>query len=82
MACGLAVVTNAAGQQSRLISQWDAGIATTGTVSDLIGALCHLEGDRRYCAELGANGRRAVETYLNWHRVARETIEVLDAVTM
>jgi len=80
MACGLAVVTNAAGQQSRLVRQWNAGIETTGTVADLTGALVRLARDRRYCAELGANGRRAVESYFNWRRVARETIEVLDDV--
>ena len=80
MACGLAVVTNASGQQSRLIRQWDAGIETSGTVADLTAALARLERDRRYCAELGANGRRAVETYFNWRRVARETTEVLEDV--
>jgi glycosyltransferase involved in cell wall biosynthesis len=80
MACGLAVVTNAAGQQSRLIRQWDAGTQTTGTVDDLLDALDRLERDRSDCARLGSNGRRAVETYFNWRRVAKETIEVLDGL--
>jgi glycosyltransferase involved in cell wall biosynthesis len=73
MASGLAVVTNAEGQQSRLIRQWNAGVQTTGTVTDLVETLSRLERDRVHCELLGRNGRRAVETYFNWHRVARET---------
>jgi glycosyltransferase involved in cell wall biosynthesis len=81
MACGLAVITRDAGQVAEIIRNSGVGLTTTGTTEDLADKITHLSEDRSLCAELGVNGRRAVEEYYNWGRVAGETEEILRQVT-
>ncbi len=80
MACGLAVVTRDAGQVAQIIRDRGVGLTTSGTAEDLADKITHLSEDRNLCAELGVNGRRAVEEYYNWDRVASGTERVLRQV--
>jgi glycosyltransferase involved in cell wall biosynthesis len=77
MACGLAIVTQADGQRGRVIRDRNSGLITSGSPEDLASKIQILENDRELCRRLGANGRRAVEEYYNWDRVAEETERVL-----
>ncbi len=77
MACGLAVIMQEGGQKGEIIREWDNGLITSGTPVDLADKIQFLEGDRKLCARLGENGRRAVIEYYNWDRVAAETEAVL-----
>lgn len=74
MACGLAIITQANGQRKEILLQCNSGLETTGTLDDFCTTLIKLEQDRHLCAQLGNNGRKAVENYFNWDRVADETI--------
>jgi len=38
----------------------------------LAAAVCRVLTDRELAAQLGQNGRRAVETHFNWDRVVRD----------
>jgi len=79
MASGLAVLSQDAGETGRIVRQWQAGLITTGAPEDLAERIAALERDRSLCRRLGRNGRRAVEEYYNWTRVAEETERVLRA---
>lgn len=80
MACGLAVVTQGDGQRRELINRWQAGLATTGEVEDLLRRLLALESDRSLCRKFGRNGRIAVEKFFNWQRAAIQTEEFLSSM--
>lgn len=77
MSCGLAVVTPRVGQCGEILDRWDNGLGISGGSQELADTLLFLEADRELCARLGNNGRKAVEEYYNWNRVAQETEEIL-----
>ena len=77
MASGLAVIAQDSGQTGRVVAEQECGVFTTGHPDDLAEKVLQLDGDRDFCHRLGQNGRRAVEEYYNWGRVAEETERVL-----
>jgi phosphatidyl-myo-inositol dimannoside synthase len=76
-ACGLAVVGGRSGGVPDAVREGETGIlvdpddpsAVAAGVSELLA-----NPERR--KQLGAAGRKAVETYYNWDRVARDLIEI------
>lgn len=79
MASGLAILARPEEQWGAILRQTGAGIGVDGTPENLAEAIAGLEADRKQCRRLGAAGRRAVEDYYNWGRVAGETEQVLQA---
>jgi glycosyltransferase involved in cell wall biosynthesis len=73
MACGLATIAQGYGQSGEIIQHRNNGLITSGTPEDLADKIEILEQDRDLCMRLGQNGRRAVCSYYNWERVAKET---------
>jgi glycosyltransferase involved in cell wall biosynthesis len=78
MAAGLALVTQPHGQRKALLEEWQAGVPVDDGAPALATTLSALAKDRRQVTVLGENGRRAVEDYFNWRRVAEQTIDLIE----
>ncbi len=76
-ASGLAVVGGRSGGVPDAVREGETGVLVDPEVPAAIAAGIHrLLGDPELRARLGAGGRRAVETYFNWDRVARDLIAI------
>jgi len=72
-ACGLAVVGGRSGGVPDAVREGETGILVeSGDPAAVAAGITRLLGDRELRGRMGAAGRRAVETYYNWDRVARE----------
>jgi glycosyltransferase involved in cell wall biosynthesis len=80
LACGLPAVVSDEGQAAEIVRRHDCGLVINDSGEALVDALSRLEvaaGDR---VRMGHNGRRAVEEFYNWDRVADQTLEILKTV--
>jgi phosphatidyl-myo-inositol dimannoside synthase len=70
-ACGIPVVAGRSGGIPEAVRDGETGLLVDAERAEAVGeALCLLLDDPALRARLGAAGRRAVETYYNWDRVA------------
>ena len=76
-ACGLAVVGGRSGGVPDAVREGETGILVDPDDPAAVAAgISELLGDPERRRQLGAAGRRAVETYYNWDRVAKELVEI------
>lgn len=76
-ACGLPVVGGSAGGIPDAVRHGETGLLVDGArLEPVREAVRMLLNDRELAARLGAGGRRAVETFYNWDRVAGEVIAI------
>jgi phosphatidylinositol alpha-1,6-mannosyltransferase len=72
-ASGLAVVAGRSGGVPDAVREHETGILVDPDDPRAVAAgIAALLGDRERRARMGVAGRRAVETYFNWDRVARD----------
>ncbi len=76
-ACGLAVVGGRSGGVPDAVREGETGILVDPDDPQAVAAgINQLLGDAELRQRLGAAGRRAVETFYNWDRVARDLIRI------
>jgi phosphatidylinositol alpha-1,6-mannosyltransferase len=76
-ACGLAVVGGRSGGVPDAVREGETGILVDPDDPAAVAAgVTELLSDPERRQQLGAAGRKAVETYYNWDRVVRELIEI------
>lgn len=76
-ACGLAVVGGRSGGVPDAVRDGETGILVDPDDPAAVAARVNeLLGNPERCKQLGAAGRRAVETYYNWDRVAKDLMEI------
>ncbi len=76
-ACGLPVIGGSAGGIPDAVRDGETGLLVDGSSPDaVLGAVRLLLRDRELARRLGAGGRRAVETFYNWDRVAAEVVQI------
>ena len=76
-ACGVPVVGARCGGIPDAVREGETGLLTEGEDPAAIArTVARLLDDRELCGRLGEGGRRAVETWYNWTRVARELREL------
>lgn len=81
-ASGVPVVAGNSGGTASAVRDGETGLLVEPTdVDAATAAIASLLRDPARRTEMGAAGRRAVETHYNWDRVARETREFTRAVT-
>jgi len=72
-ACGLPVVAgNSGASPTRYATARRVFLCRRRIPAALADAVCRVLADRGLAAQLGQNGRRAVETHFNWDRVVRD----------
>jgi phosphatidylinositol alpha-1,6-mannosyltransferase len=72
-ACGVPVIGGRSGGIPDAVREDETGLLVDSERVDEVGsAVRHLLDDRAAARRLGAGGRRAVETYYNWNRVAAD----------
>lgn len=76
-ACGLAVVGGRSGGVAEAVRDGETGLLVDAEAPGAVAAVVvRLLGDEALRRRMGAAGRRAVETYYNWDRVARDLIAI------
>jgi phosphatidylinositol alpha-1,6-mannosyltransferase len=76
-ACGLAVVGGRSGGVPDAVREGETGtLVDSGDPAAVAAGIRRLLGDAELRRRMGAAGRRAVETYYNWDRVARDLIRI------
>ena len=76
-ACGLAVVGGRSGGVPDAVRDGETGILVNPNDPAAVAAgINELLGNPRRRKQLGAAGRKAVETYYNWDRVANDLMEI------
>jgi phosphatidylinositol alpha-1,6-mannosyltransferase len=76
-ACGLPVIGGSGGGIPDAVRDGETGLLVDGARMEcVLDAVRRLLGDRELARRLSAGGRRAVETYYNWDRVASEVIGI------
>jgi glycosyltransferase involved in cell wall biosynthesis len=81
MAAEKPVVASDMGQISSVIKDGVNGVLVQNDVEMIIEKIRELKNDREQRNTLARNAREDVLTYYNWDRVARQTEEVLMAVS-
>lgn len=77
MACGLASIVPAGSASADLVAAHDAGLAVdTTNPQEVAEAFVRLAADADLRRRLGANGRRALETELGWHKMEERLYEI------
>jgi phosphatidylinositol alpha-1,6-mannosyltransferase len=72
-ACGLPVVAGDSGGIPDAVREGETGfLVPAEDPAALANTVSRVLADRELAAQLGRNGRRAVETYFNWDRVVRD----------
>ncbi len=75
--CGTPVVAGRSGGIPEAVQDGSTGILVDAERPDEIaGAVRHLLRDRRLAKRMGAAGRRAIEDYYNWDRVAQDLAKI------
>jgi glycosyltransferase involved in cell wall biosynthesis len=76
-ACGLAVVGGRSGGVPDTVLDGETGILVDSDDPAAVAAgINELLSDPARCSQLGAAGRKAVETYYNWDRVAKDLMDI------
>jgi phosphatidyl-myo-inositol dimannoside synthase len=76
-ACGLAVVAGRSGGVADAVREGETGLLVEpGDPAAVAAGITRLLGDAELRRRMGAAGRRAVETYYNWDRMARDLIQI------
>ena len=76
-ACGVPVIGGTGGGIPDAVRDGETGLLVDAAQPEpVLGAVRLLLADRELARRLGAGGRRAVETYYNWDRVAAEVIGI------
>ena len=76
-ACGLAIVGGRTGGVPEAVRDGESGILVNSEDPEAVAAgVKRLLGDDGLRRQMGAAGRRRVETYYNWDRVARDLIRI------
>jgi phosphatidylinositol alpha-1,6-mannosyltransferase len=76
-ACGVPVVAGRTGGIPETVREGETGLLVDAERPDEVcAALSRLLDDRTLRGRLGAGGRRAVETYYNWDRVAGDVARI------
>ena len=76
-ACGLAVLGGRSGGVPDAVREGETGILVDpDDVGAVAAGINELLGNPERRKQLGAAGRRAVETFYNWDRVARDFIRI------
>jgi phosphatidyl-myo-inositol dimannoside synthase len=76
-ACGIPVVAGRTGGIPDAVREGETGLLVDAEQPDAVcGALRSLLDDRELAGRLGQGGRRAVETYYNWDRVAADIARI------
>jgi phosphatidylinositol alpha-1,6-mannosyltransferase len=76
-ACGLPVIAGRSGGMPDAVREDESGILVDSeNLEEVSTVLRRLLDDRILARRLGAGGRRAVETYYNWQRVATELSDI------
>jgi phosphatidylinositol alpha-1,6-mannosyltransferase len=72
-ACGRPIVAGNSGGIPDAVRDGETGVLVPPEDPEAFaGAICRLLADPARAQQIGANGRRAVETYFNWDRVVRD----------
>ncbi len=79
MAAGMAIVARDRDGLRAPVGDRQAGFLIRGGAREAAARLRELEQDRTLCRRLGLNGRKAVEDYYHWPRVAKEVEAALEA---
>jgi glycosyltransferase involved in cell wall biosynthesis len=81
MACARPTVATDLPGNGDVIRTWKAGLAIPpGDASALAEAVNRLLGDSALCAEMGKNGRNAVEEYFSWQRVVADIVRTVEMI--
>ena len=76
-ACGIPVLATRTGGIPDAVRDGDSGLLVEpDRPEELVAALRRLLGDRALAERLGAGGRRAVEQFFNWDRVASDVAQL------
>ncbi|MBA3260595.1 MAG: glycosyltransferase family 4 protein [Gemmatimonadales bacterium] len=76
-ACGIPVIGGASGGIPDAVRDGETGLLVeSGRPEPVRDAVRRLLGDRELALRLGAGGRRAVESFYNWDRVAADVIQI------
>jgi phosphatidylinositol alpha-1,6-mannosyltransferase len=76
-ACGLPIVAGNSGGIPDAVRDGETGVLVPPEEPEAFAdAICRLLADPARAQQIGANGRRAVETYFNWDRVVRDLRDV------
>jgi phosphatidyl-myo-inositol dimannoside synthase len=76
-ACGLPVIGGSAGGIPDAVRDGETGLLVDGAdAGAVVSAVRRLLADAELARRLGAGGRRAVETYYNWDRVAADVVRI------
>jgi glycosyltransferase involved in cell wall biosynthesis len=79
MAMGKPVVVTDVAPLARIVGETDSGLVVpAGDSAAMADAVARLRDDPALCAELGRNGRTAVEETYNWDRDARRLVAVYE----
>lgn len=76
IACGLPVVSNDVGGMGDYTRPTFAQLLPVGAVEGFTAAILHLAEDHQKRQAMGAAARSFAEEYLNWERIAQETLKV------
>ncbi len=77
MACGRPVVATNCIETANIINHYKCGIVTDFTAEDIAQKIIYLLDNPEISAEMGKNGRNAVESYYNWNHMAQKMIYYL-----
>ncbi|HXE57722.1 MAG TPA: glycosyltransferase family 4 protein [Gemmatimonadales bacterium] len=78
-ACGVPVVAGTSGGMPDAVRDGETGLLVDSeSVEAVTGAVRRLLEDRELARRLGAEGRRAVETFYNWDRVTAELRDIAE----
>lgn len=81
MACGIPVIGSDVGQIKQVIEEYQNGLTVGDSIEDIIEKIIFLKENKETMKQMGANGRKAVESYFNWARVAGDIEQAIhDAI--
>ncbi|MBN2571053.1 MAG: glycosyltransferase family 4 protein [Ignavibacteriales bacterium] len=77
MACGRPIVATNCVETANVINQYKCGLVCDFTAEDMAQKIIYLLENPEISEEMGKNGRKAIEDYYNWNRMAQKMITYL-----